>query len=164
MRAVPRHPPIARPCSLPHATSTPLRSSFVPLGLQSVNWEEAGHALLSVVPLVIVTLWISGLVVGDQRIESFAHRLGQIGPKDVGIEEAIRAVADRGTRLGLLSALEASGLPRPTARGWLRPFGGSLLTPTAVEAPWLVEDSCLWACFLSSSSARSQRRSLEQES
>jgi membrane protein len=75
----------------------------------------AYYALLSIVPLVIVSLWISALVVGDQRIESFAHRLGQIGPKDVGIEEAIRAVADRGTRLGLLSAL--GGIWPATAYG-----------------------------------------------
>ncbi|MGH2766305.1 MAG: YhjD/YihY/BrkB family envelope integrity protein, partial [Actinomycetota bacterium] len=50
----------------------------------------AFYALVSVVPLVIVSLWVTGLLVPDDRIQSFADKLSAMAPKSIGVDEAVR--------------------------------------------------------------------------
>ncbi len=67
----------------------------------------AFYALVSVVPLVIVSLWVTGLLVPDDRIQSFADKLSAMAPKSIGVDEAVRQVARKGTSLGALAAVLA---------------------------------------------------------
>lgn len=88
----------------------------------------AFYALVSIAPLVILTMWITGLVVGEGRIEQFADQLGKVAPKNLGVDQAIRQIADQGTRLGLVAV--AFGIWPATAygSGLVRAF--ERLTPT----------------------------------
>lgn len=67
----------------------------------------AFYALVSVVPLVIVSLWITALLVPDGRIEAFADKLSKLAPESIGIDTAVKEVANKGTSLGGVAALLA---------------------------------------------------------
>lgn len=75
----------------------------------------AFYALVSIVPLVILILWIGSLVLGDDRMRGLADTLGRVAPKELGADQAVRRVVELGTSLGLTAIV--TGLWPATAYG-----------------------------------------------
>jgi membrane protein len=65
------------------------------------------YALVSLVPLAVVVLWVSGLIAGDQRMEALAQAVGRFAPQDFGVDRALLRVAEAGTSLGLVAVVAA---------------------------------------------------------
>ena len=75
----------------------------------------AFYALVSLVPVVIVTMWVASLVLGDDRVQAFADALAKAAPERIGIDDAVRQVATAGTTLGLVAIV--AGLWPATSYG-----------------------------------------------
>src|SRR5436309_11787683 len=67
----------------------------------------AFYALISIVPLTLFAAWVASLIVGDQRIHSFANELKQVAPKSVDAGRFVTRVADLGTSLGVPALIAA---------------------------------------------------------
>jgi membrane protein len=67
----------------------------------------AFYAVVSLIPLAILSLWVTSLVIGDQRISTFAHRLADFAPKQIGIDTAVTQIAKQGTRIGVSALVVA---------------------------------------------------------
>jgi membrane protein len=67
----------------------------------------AFYAMVSVVPLTILMLWITSLVLGDERLRQLASEVGRIAPKDLGADRIVQRVAELGTRLGVVAIVTA---------------------------------------------------------
>ncbi|MFL5768228.1 MAG: YihY/virulence factor BrkB family protein [Actinomycetota bacterium] len=67
----------------------------------------AFYALVSVVPLVIVVMWIVATFLGDERVRTFAQELARIAPPGLGADKALERVADLGTQIGLPAVIAA---------------------------------------------------------
>jgi YihY family inner membrane protein len=67
----------------------------------------AFYALVSVVPLVIVVMWIVAAILGDERVHQFAQELGRVAPPGLGADKALVRVAALGTQIGLPAVLAA---------------------------------------------------------
>lgn len=65
------------------------------------------YALVSLVPLVILALLLTGIVVSESRIHAFADQLSRVAPENIGIDSAVQGVAEQGTRLGVVAGLLA---------------------------------------------------------
>jgi membrane protein len=65
------------------------------------------YALVSLIPLVILALWVTGLLVSEDRIHELADRLTEVAPANIGIGSAVQGAAEQGTRLGVVAALLA---------------------------------------------------------
>jgi membrane protein len=75
----------------------------------------AFYALVSVAPLVILVMWVTSLVLGDQRVQEVARALGRVAPSELGADKALLRVADLGTRVGVVAIL--AGLWPATSYG-----------------------------------------------
>jgi membrane protein len=53
-----------------------------------------------VAPLVILVLWITSVVVGDDRIHQLAAAVGRYAPEGIGADQALRRVSAMGSRIG----------------------------------------------------------------
>lgn len=67
----------------------------------------AFYGLISVAPLVVVALWITSLVVGQDQVHEVAQDLARLAPAALGIDRALERVADLGTSLGLVALVAA---------------------------------------------------------
>ena len=65
------------------------------------------YALVSIVPLIIVVMWVGSLIFGDDRIRSMADSLDNLAPNDVGIGHLVHRVVDLGTSLGVVALITA---------------------------------------------------------
>ena len=65
------------------------------------------YALVSVVPLTIFVIWITSLVLGEQRIHSLASELKRAAPENLDAGGFVQRVADLGTSLGAVALLTA---------------------------------------------------------
>jgi len=65
------------------------------------------YALVSIVPLAIFVVWVTSLILGDQRIHSFAGELKRVAPKNLDAGRFVQRVADLGTTLGLPALVTA---------------------------------------------------------
>jgi membrane protein len=61
----------------------------------------AFYALVSLVPFVILVLWLTGLVVGTDRVREVGENMARLAPAKLGIDKAFTRVADLGAGLGL---------------------------------------------------------------
>ncbi len=59
------------------------------------------YGLVSIAPLGILVLWVSSLVLGEQRIHELANALARIGPKELGLDRILKRVGDQGTGAGV---------------------------------------------------------------
>jgi membrane protein len=75
----------------------------------------AFYALVSIAPLCIVVLWLTSLLLGDQRLHEVAREVGRIAPKNLGADRAVEHVASLGTRVGMWAVV--TGLWPATAYG-----------------------------------------------
>jgi uncharacterized BrkB/YihY/UPF0761 family membrane protein len=67
----------------------------------------AFYAFVSVIPLAILLMWIASLALGDGRVVELAAQLGRSAPKNIGVDQALRRVAEIGTGIGWVSILTA---------------------------------------------------------
>ncbi|HVF14940.1 MAG TPA: YihY/virulence factor BrkB family protein [Acidimicrobiales bacterium] len=67
----------------------------------------AFYGLISVVPLVVVALWITSLAVGRAEVHHFADELARLAPPALGVDRSLERVADLGTTLGLAAVVAA---------------------------------------------------------
>jgi membrane protein len=67
----------------------------------------AFYALISIVPLSIFVLWVTSLVMGDQRIHELSRMVQQVSPKTLDLSTFIRRVGELGTTLGVPSLITA---------------------------------------------------------
>jgi YihY family inner membrane protein len=65
------------------------------------------YALVSIVPLIIVVMWLGSLILGDDSIKQLADSLDDLAPNDLGIGHLLHRVADLGTSLGLVALVTA---------------------------------------------------------
>ena len=61
----------------------------------------AFYALISMAPLVVVTVWLTSLLAGDQRVRLVSDALKQMAPDSMGLGSFFEKVARQGTSLGL---------------------------------------------------------------
>ncbi|HVL64225.1 MAG TPA: YihY/virulence factor BrkB family protein [Actinomycetota bacterium] len=61
----------------------------------------AFYAVVSLIPLVIVVLWIVGLFVGDEEVKRLAATVRDVAPEKLGVDRALVRVARLGTGIGL---------------------------------------------------------------
>ena len=84
----------------------------------------AFYALVSVVPFCTLVLWLVSLVTGKGRVQEVAEDLARQLPANLGVDDALRRVADLGVGLGVSALLAlvwpatayGSGLRRAFAR------------------------------------------------
>jgi membrane protein len=91
-------------------TPGPLRTAFRGITTDDTFILAAGlafYALVSVVPLTIVVLWLTGLVVGDDQVHRAAQTLATLAPKNFGADRALIRVTELGTTLGLAAIISA---------------------------------------------------------
>jgi membrane protein len=67
----------------------------------------AFYALVSVAPLVILVMWVTSLVVGDERLRQLATALGRYAPNGIGIDKGLTRVAQLGTTAGAWAIVTA---------------------------------------------------------
>src|SRR3954447_13472589 len=67
----------------------------------------AFYGLVSAVPLAIFVIWVTSLVAGDQRIQSFASELTRAAPQNLDAGRFVQRVADLGTTLGVPALVTA---------------------------------------------------------
>jgi membrane protein len=67
----------------------------------------AFYGLVSVAPIVVVALWITGVLVSDNQVHRVADELARIAPPALGADKALERVADLGTTLGLAAVVAA---------------------------------------------------------
>lgn len=61
----------------------------------------AFYALISMAPLLIVSVWIVSLLLGDSRIQQLSEEVKNTAPRGLGLETLVQRVADEGTSLGV---------------------------------------------------------------
>lgn len=67
----------------------------------------AFYGLISVAPLVVVALWVTSLVVGQAQVHVVADELARLAPRALGVDRALKEVAELGTTLGLAALVAA---------------------------------------------------------
>ena len=65
------------------------------------------YAAVGAVPLLLLSVYLAGLVVGPELVRGLANGLAALLPSNLGAESAARALADSGSRLGVVEALAA---------------------------------------------------------
>lgn len=63
------------------------------------------YALISIVPLVIVVAWLTGLVLGDDRVQQVAQQLQDAAPRNLQAGDFLERVVEQGTSLGLTAVV-----------------------------------------------------------
>ena len=67
----------------------------------------AFYGLLSIVPLAIFVTWVTSLILGDQRVHSFAAELRNLAPRNLDAGRFVERVASLGTTLGVPALIAA---------------------------------------------------------
>lgn len=92
---------------------------------EDVTLSAAGlafYALVSVAPLVVVSIRVAGLVVGDDAVRRAGDELARMAPEKLGVDKAFGAVAAAGTGIGLTAALAALWPASAYGSGLVRAF------------------------------------------
>jgi YihY family inner membrane protein len=67
----------------------------------------AFYGLISVVPLVVVALWVTTLLVGSAQVHQVADQLARLAPPALGVDGALRQAANLSTTLGVVAIVAA---------------------------------------------------------
>lgn len=67
----------------------------------------AYYSLISVVPALLIVAWISGSLLGEDRVESLAERLDELAPGEVDIQSFVQNLLQVGTGVGLAALVVA---------------------------------------------------------
>lgn len=82
----------------------------------------AFYALVSVAPLVVISLHITGLLVGDDAVRRTAEELARLAPKKLGVDRAFVAVAEAGAGTGTWALVAAAWPATAYGAGLTRAF------------------------------------------
>jgi membrane protein len=63
------------------------------------------YALVSIAPIVVLSMWVTSLLLGDDRLHRLGQELSRVAPEGIGADQALQQVAEQGTRLGLAAAV-----------------------------------------------------------
>jgi membrane protein len=75
----------------------------------------AFYAVVSIVPLALLVVALASLILGDQKMQEVSRQLGEIAPKDLGIDRFILRISEQSTRLSVVAFI--AGLWPATAYG-----------------------------------------------
>jgi membrane protein len=75
----------------------------------------AFYALVSILPLTIMVMWVTGLILGDQRLHQLAAEAGRLAPGRLGGNRMVQRLAQIGTTAGIGAIV--TGLWPATAYG-----------------------------------------------
>ena len=67
----------------------------------------AFYALVSLVPLLILTVWLASLIMPDREIRELAGQVSRLAPPNLGAGRAVLRIADLGTTVGVASIVGA---------------------------------------------------------
>jgi membrane protein len=67
----------------------------------------AFYALVSVVPLVIIALWVTSLIVGDDAVQKTGEQLARVAPGKLGLDKGFTQVARTGSHIGVWAVAAA---------------------------------------------------------
>ena len=95
----------------------------------------AFYALVSVAPLVVLSLRLATLLVGDDAVRRAGDELARLAPGKLGIDKAFTSVAEAGTGIGFTAALIALWPASAYGAGLVRAF--DRLTGADRQAPGL---------------------------
>lgn len=93
----------------------------------------AFYALVSLAPLAIVVMWITSLLMGEERVHRLAETLKEAAPENLGAGAALERVSEEGTRMGVSAAIAA--LWPATAYGSALVRGFDRLSPGGRSLP-----------------------------
>ena len=82
----------------------------------------AFYGLVSVAPLVVLALWLTALVAGDDEVHRVAAQLDRLAPRALGADRALQRVADVGARAGLVAVAAALWPATAYGSGLVRVF------------------------------------------
>lgn len=82
----------------------------------------AFYALVSIAPVVIVVMWITSAILGDERIQHFAQALKRVAPPSIGADRALTEVAKLGSHIGFVSIVAAIWPASSYGAGLVRAF------------------------------------------
>ena len=89
---------------------SPVRTVFERARDQDILLFASGlafYALVSIVPLAIFVIWITSLILGDERVHSLAQELKRAAPKNLEIGRFVERVSELGTSLGIPALITA---------------------------------------------------------
>jgi membrane protein len=104
---------------LVHDVQGRVRGHDLPLCAAGVTF----YATLGVVPLVLLALFLSGQVAGEQTVRRLAAGLTRLLPDELGAQSAARFLSVSGTSMGWLAALGALLPASLYGEGLVRAFG-----------------------------------------
>lgn len=67
----------------------------------------AFYALVSLAPVVVLSLWLMGVVAGDEEVKKLAATLKDLAPRKLGADRALTRVAELGTKIGIPAVVAA---------------------------------------------------------
>jgi membrane protein len=67
----------------------------------------AFYSLVSTIPALLLVAWITGTILGEERVESLAERLGELAPGEAEVEGFVQTVLDVGMGVGVVALLAA---------------------------------------------------------
>ena len=67
----------------------------------------AFYALVSVAPLVVIALWVTSVIVGDDAVQRTGDELARLAPRKLGIDKAFTQVARTGSGVGIWAVVAA---------------------------------------------------------
>ena len=82
----------------------------------------AFYGLVSVAPLIVLGLWVTAILVGDDQVHRVAAQLDRIAPRALGADDALERVADLGARAGLVAMVAALWPATAYGSGLVRVF------------------------------------------
>jgi membrane protein len=82
----------------------------------------AFYGLVSVAPLIVLALWLTALVAGDDQVHRVAAQLDRVAPRALGADRALQRVADLGARAGLVAVVAALWPATAYGSGLVRVF------------------------------------------
>lgn len=80
------------------------------------------YAAVAVVPLLLLSVFLAGLLAGQQTVMAMARDLSALLPRNLGAQDAANALVDAGGRLGVGTALAAFVPASLYAEGLVRAF------------------------------------------
>ncbi len=82
-------------------------SCFVEEDILMLAAGLAFYALVSVAPLVVVALWVTSVLVGDDAVQGTGEELGRLAPAKLGVDKAFVQVARAGSQIGVWAVVAA---------------------------------------------------------
>lgn len=80
------------------------------------------YAMISAVPLILVSLWVVGLALGEDAVRGLGNRLADTAPETLGFAGQLRSITRIGTGLGAASLVAALVAGTTYGEGFVRVF------------------------------------------